>query len=68
MSEEKPNAIFNEYLKDELYRDHRKVFEAMGQAMKVQETDNQLSGVGFSLTRRNDIIVKVDNKVYKINF
>lgn len=68
VSEEKPNAIFNEYLKNELYRDHRKVFEAMGQMLKVQETDNQLSGVGFSLTRRNDIIVKVDNKVYRINF
>lgn len=68
VSEEKPTGVFNEFLKDELYRNHRKVFEAIGGLMNVEETENQLSGVGFSLTRKNNLIVKVNNKVYNIKF
>lgn len=67
-SEEKPNGIFNEFLKEELYRNHRKVFEALGQMANVEETENQLSGIGFSLTKKNNLIVKVDNKLYNIEF
>ena len=68
VSEEKPNGIFNEFLKEELYRNHRKVFEALGQMANVEETENQLSGIGFSLTKKNNLIVKVDNKLYNIEF
>ena len=68
VSEEKPNSMFNEYLKDELYRNHRKVFEAISQFSKIEETDNQLSGIGFSMTKRNHLILKVDGKLMKIEF
>ena len=68
VSEEKPNSMFNEYLKDELYRNHRKVFEAISQFSKIEETDNQLSGIGFSTTKRNHLILKVDGKLMKIEF
>lgn len=68
VSAEKPNGIFNEFLKEELYRNHRKVFEALGQMANVEETENQLSGIGFSLTKKNNLIVKVDNKLYNIEF
>lgn len=67
-----PNGFYNEFLKNELL-EHRKVFEALGTKMKVNYADNQLSGIGFSSTKRNDLVVKVkqvDNteKVLRIKF
>ena len=53
-----PNSFYNEFLKEEL-NPHRRVFEALGMRTAVQETDNQLSGIGFCTTRRNEIIAKV---------
>lgn len=51
-------GFYNEYLKQEL-NDHRKVFEMLSGKMKVEHTDKQLSGVGFSSTNRNHAFVKV---------
>lgn len=53
------------YLSPEL-REHRKVFEALGAQMAVAETDNQLSGLGFCLTRRADVVVKVKGAAERI--
>lgn len=55
---ENPRGFFNEYLKSELDK-HKRVFEALGSKMSVGETNDQLSGVGFSSTRSNHVIVKV---------
>lgn len=57
-----PNGFFNEYLRNDL-NDHRKVFEALGSRMKVQPSDNQLSGLGFNMTERNDLLVHIKGKV-----
>ena len=61
-------GFFNEYLRADLERDHKRVFEALGARAKTEYSDEQLSGLGFSSTSRNDVIVKVDNKSFKIIF
>ena len=62
---ETPNGFFNEYLKNELL-EHKRVFEALGSKMKVKDSDEQLSGVGFSTTQRNEITVKVTGQTTRI--
>ena len=61
-------GFFNEYLRADLEKDHRRVFEALASKAKTEYNDNQLSGLGFSVSQRNELIVKVDNKTFKIKF
>ncbi len=69
-SGESARGFFNEYLSSEL-TEHRKVFEVLGSKMKVERSDKQLSGLGFSSTQKNQIVVNVTgafNRTIKINF
>ena len=50
---------------------HKHVFEALGSKMRVEDSDDQLSGLGFSSTQRNSVIAKVEGNItrtIKINF
>jgi len=67
---ETPNGFFNEYLKEDLLAQKR-VFEALGAKMRVEDVPDQLSGLGFSTTKRNSLVVKVEGQVsrtLKVNF
>lgn len=63
---EQPAAWYNEFLNSDLYPEHRKVMEAMGVKAHVDDADDQLSGLGFSSTVRNDLVVKVKGKTDRI--
>ncbi len=59
-------GFLNEFLKEEL-NPHRKVLEALGSRLKVEEDPAGLAGVGFSLTQKgSNFFCKIDNKIYKV--
>jgi hypothetical protein len=67
---ETPNGFFNEYLNNQLM-EHKRVFEALGSMMRVKDTKDQLSGLGFSSTLRNSMVLKLDgqtSRTVKIEF
>jgi hypothetical protein len=57
-NDEPTRGIYNEFLHPRL-EPHRKVFEVIGDKTKCQPTEGQLSGLGFSSTKRTNILVKV---------
>jgi hypothetical protein len=70
VSTDTPRPFLNEFLMPEL-TPHRKVMEMVGSKLVIEPTNHQLSGVGFSDTQRNHLIVRVTGKfkrTLKINF
>jgi hypothetical protein len=57
-NEGKARGFFNEFLTEDLSA-HRKTLEMVGARMKTEEADRQLSGLGFSSTKRDQVIVRV---------
>jgi hypothetical protein len=51
-------GFYNEFLLPEL-NPHRKVLEIVGSKMRTRESDAQLSGIGFSSTRRDHLLCRV---------
>lgn len=70
-NKEPVRGFYNEYMKDDL-KEIRKTLEVLGAKLKIQATDDieQLSGIGFSETVRDEVTVRVTGKtqrVFKIN-
>src|SRR5690606_1291105 len=64
-------GIYNEFLRGNLEQ-HRKVFEVLGSKTRCLPSNEQLSGLGFSSTREDEVIIRVTgskiNKTYKVKF
>lgn len=60
-NDERPNGFFNEYLREQ-FMPHRRVFAALGSKMKVERSDDQLSGLGFSSTKRNSVVCRINKQ------
>lgn len=64
-------GIYNEFLNPRLEK-HRKVFEILGDKTKCPPAAEQMSGLGFSSTRRDEVTVVAvgpgHNKTYTIAF
>lgn len=65
LNPDQPNGFFNEFLRQDL-AEHKRVFEALGSKMKVEQSDRQLSGLGFSMTKRAEITVKITGKTSRV--
>jgi hypothetical protein len=62
---EQTRGFYNEFLKQEL-NEHRKVFEMLGGKLKTPKSDKQLSGLGFSTTKKDEVVVKVTGAFSRI--
>jgi len=60
-----PNGFFNEFLREDLM-EHKRVFEALGSKMRVSDSTAQLSGIGFSSTKRGYVICKVTGHISRM--
>lgn len=65
INDENPSGMFNEFLVQDLY-EHRKVMEALSSKMRVEYSNDQLSGVGFATDKRAEVILKVTGSVERV--
>ena len=69
-NEGRARGFYNEFLKEDL-NPHRKVFEVVSSKMQMADSDDQLSGLGFSSTQSNSVICRVKGaftRTIKIKF
>lgn len=60
-----PRGFFNEFLRGDL-DPHRKVLEIVGSRTKVKDSPNQLNGLGFSDTKRAEILVRTKGDIARL--
>ncbi len=65
VNDESPNGFYNEYLDNSLLK-HKRVFSALGSKLKLELSDNQFTGLGFSSTINTSFIVKVQGQSERV--
>ena len=58
-------GFYNEFLRPDLDK-HRKVMEMVGSKMKTEQSASQLSGVGFSSTKKDSFVVRVTGATTRV--
>lgn len=70
-SDEATRGLYNEFLRSDL-AEHRKVFEMIADTTKCAPADDQLSGLGFSSTKPDAVLVRVvkanKRRLYNVRF
>lgn len=66
ISDEEPRSFFNEFLNQELMEKNKRVFEVLGGKLRIPKSSSQLSGVGFSDTQRDSVILRVNGVFSKV--
>jgi hypothetical protein len=64
-NEGQARGFYNEFLLPDLDQ-HRKVLEMVGSRMKTEESERQLSGLGFSSTKRDSLVVRVGGSFERV--
>ena len=63
-----PNSVrgfYNEFLRPDM-NEHRKVFELLASNMKAEYSEDQLSGVGFSSTNKEEVTLRLKGAINRI--
>lgn len=66
-TDEDMRGIYNEFLRGDLDQ-HRRVFEVLGSKTKCPQDPDGMSGLGFSSTRSDEVIVRCDGRLFNVKF
>ena len=66
-ADEDVRGIYNEFLRGDLDQ-HRRVFEVLGNKTKCAQDPDGMSGLGFSSTRSDEVIVRCDGRLFNVKF
>jgi hypothetical protein len=66
-TDDEVRGFYNEFLRSELQQ-HKRTFELLGSKVKCSPTDNQVSGLGFSETQNNSVLINADGVIYDVKF
>lgn len=66
-TDEDMRGIYNEFLRGDLDQ-HRRVFEVLGNKTKCAQDPDGMSGLGFSSTRNDEVIVRCDGRLFNVKF
>lgn len=71
LNDEPTRGIYNEFLRSDL-EEHRKVFEVLGNKTKCPVVPEQLSGLGFSSTKKDvatfRVVTDTQTRLYEVQF